>query len=68
MGKIRDYNWSPDSRWIAYTLPQSFTVNRIFIYNIQSGETKPVTDSWYDSGQPSFDSNGNTYFYLSARF
>ncbi len=65
--EIRDYNWSPDSRWIAYTLPQSFTVNRIFIYNIQSGETKPVTDSWYDSGQPSFDSNGKYLFFTSAR-
>jgi len=65
--EIRDYTWSPDSRWIAYTLPQSFTVNRIFIYDTQSGETKPVTDSWYNSGQPEFDSNGKYLFFTSER-
>ncbi|MBC8321561.1 MAG: PD40 domain-containing protein [Bacteroidetes bacterium] len=65
--EIRDYTWSPDSRWIAYTLHQSFTVNRIFIFDTKSGESKPVTDNWYNSGQPAFDSNGKFLFFTSAR-
>lgn len=65
--EVRDYNWSPDSRWIAYTLIQTFGVNRIFIYDTESGESIPVTDSWYNSGQPSFDSNGKYLFFTSAR-
>ena len=65
--EVRDYNWSPDSKWIAYTLPQTFGVNRIFIYDTKSGDSKPVTDTWYNSGQPSFDSNGKYLFFTSAR-
>lgn len=65
--EIRDYCWAPDSKWIAYTLPISFTVNRIFIYNLETGESKPVTDKWYNSGQPAFDSEGKYLFFSSAR-
>ena len=65
--EVRDYNWSPDSKWIAYTLPQTFGVNRILIYDTKSSESKPVTDTWYNSGQPAFDSNGKYLFFTSAR-
>ncbi len=65
--EIRDYSWSPDSKWIAYTLPQSFTVNRIFIYDTESANSQPVTDNWYNSGSPTFDSNGKYLFFTSAR-
>ncbi len=65
--EIRDYNWAPDSKWIAYTLPVTFSVNRIYIYNLETGQTKPVTDNWYDSGNPTFDSKGNYLFFTSAR-
>jgi tricorn protease len=65
--EIRDYCWAPDNKWIAYTLPVSFTVNQIYIYNIETGESNPVTDEWYNSGQPSFDSNGKYLFFSSAR-
>lgn len=65
--EIRDYSWSPDSKWIAYTFPQSFTVNRIYLYSLESSDSKPVTDSWYNSGSPSFDTNGKYLFFTSAR-
>jgi len=65
--EIRDYCWSPDSRWIAYTIPMSFTNNRIFIYSIESEETKPVTDTWYSASQPSFDDKGKYLFFSSSR-
>ncbi len=65
--EIRDYSWSPDSRWIAYTKPQSFTVNRIYIYDTQTGESNPVTDTWYNAGDPSWDSEGKYLFFSSAR-
>ncbi len=65
--EIRDYSWSPDSRWIAYTKPQSFTVNRIFIYDTQTGNSAPVTDTWYNASDPSWDSNGKYLFFSSAR-
>ncbi len=65
--EIRDYSWSPDSRWIAYTKPQSFTVNRIFIFDTQTGNANPVTDSWYNASDPSWDTEGKYLFFSSAR-
>lgn len=65
--EIRDYNWAPDSKWIAYTMPVTFSVNRIYIYNLESGKTEPVTDNWYNSGNPTFDSKGKYLFFTSAR-
>jgi tricorn protease len=66
-GEIRTYNWSPDSRWITYSLPTRDEMTRIWIYSIESQESNPVTDGWYSSGSPSFSSNGKYLFFSSSR-
>ena len=65
--EIRDYVWSPDSRWIAYTLPSNYSVNRIYVYNLDTRVTKPVTDTWFEARSPSFDNNGKYLFFISSR-
>jgi len=65
--EIREYSWSPDSRWIAYTLPHNNTVNVIYIYDTQTGESHQVTDNWYYAGNPVFDTSGNYLYFVSAR-
>ncbi len=62
--EIRSYNWSPDSRWITYVLPQNGASSQVYIYGLESNETNAVTDEWYDSGSPSFSSDGNYLFFL----
>jgi len=65
--EIRDYSWSPDSRWIAYTLPRENAVSVIYIYDIQTGSSHRVTDDWYEASSPVFDTNGKYLFFTSAR-
>ncbi len=65
--EIREYSWSPDSRWIAYTVPHNNTVSIIFVYDVQSGVSHQITDNWYNSGSPVFDTNGKYLFFVSAR-
>jgi tricorn protease len=65
--EIRDYNWSPDSKWIAYTQPETNTVNKIMVYNIDSKETRQVTNDWYNAGNPAFSSDGKYLFFVSGR-
>ena len=65
--EIRDYTWSPDSRWIAYTLPRTNTASRIYIFDTKSGIAKPVTDDWYNASSPCFDTNGKYLFFSSSR-
>ncbi|NPA37789.1 MAG: protease [Chlorobi bacterium] len=65
--EIHDYSWSPDSRWIAYTMPHENTVSVIYIYDTQTGESHQVTDNWYEASNPVFDTNGKYLFFTSAR-
>jgi tricorn protease len=65
--EIRDYSWSPDSRYIAYTLPENRSVTKVWIYSLESGENHPVTDEWYDCGGPAFSDDGKYLFFTSNR-
>ncbi len=65
--EVRSYTWSPDSRYIAYALPQTFGVSRVMVYDTETKETHTITDSWYNAGSPSFDSDGKYLFFTSSR-
>lgn len=66
-GELRDYKWSPDSKWIAYSFANIGENRRIFIYNIDTKESNPVTDMWFDSYTPAFDKNGKYLYFTSER-
>ncbi len=65
--EIRSYSWSPDNNWIAYSLPSTFGVSRIYAYNLKTGETNPVTDEWYNASSPVFDPDGKYLYFVSTR-
>lgn len=65
--EIRDYSWSPDSKWIAYTLPRNGAVSKVMVYNIDTKESHEMTDDWYNANGPSFSSDGNYLFFVSGR-
>lgn len=65
--EMRDYIWSPDSKWIAYSFPQSGSVSKVMVYNLGDKSTNTVTDDWYDANSPSFSSDGQYLFFVSGR-
>lgn len=67
IGEIRQYAWSPDSRWIAYAKPEVASQTRIYFYSLETKKTYPVTDGWYASYGPEFSSNGKYLFFVSDR-
>lgn len=66
-GEIDDYAWSPDSKWIAFCDSKMSEFNQIFIYNVDTQKTEAVTDTWFNSGNPTFDKNGKYLYFVSAR-
>jgi tricorn protease len=65
--EITSYSWSPDSKWIAYTLPEREQMATIYIYSLDSRQSHPVTDGWFVSSQPTFSTNGKYLFFVSNR-
>ncbi|MBE0647082.1 MAG: PD40 domain-containing protein [Bacteroidales bacterium] len=65
--EYNEYTWSPDSKWIAFTEPVQRGESRIFLYELASKKTNPVTDGWYDVGDPAFSSDGKYLFFTSNR-
>ena len=66
-GEMSDFTWSPDSKWIAYSDGNMSEFSRIFIYNLDSKKAEPVTDTWFNSGNPAFDKNGKYLYFTSER-
>ncbi|MCF8227448.1 MAG: PDZ domain-containing protein [Bacteroidales bacterium] len=65
--EIRSYAWSPDSKWITYTLPRNKASSKVYIYGLEDNENHAVTGDWYDAGSSSFSSDGKYLFFASSR-
>ncbi|MDR0833374.1 MAG: PDZ domain-containing protein [Candidatus Symbiothrix sp.] len=66
-GEIRSFNWSPDSRWITYTLPRFNTTLVVMVYNLDNKEKHLVTDEWFDSYNAFFSTDGKYLLFTSSR-
>jgi tricorn protease len=65
--EIRNYSWSPDSRWLAYSKYEDHRYHSIFIYDSKSGDVIRVTDRFTDDSEPTWDPKGNYLYFLSDR-
>jgi len=65
--EVSDYAWSPDSRWVAYSLPRENRNNAIFLYDTLAGRKVQLTDDFYENLNPRFDADGGYLYFLSYR-
>jgi len=67
-GRIAGLDWSPDGRWVAYSLRTSLHTAAIKLCHLESGETHFVTqpNSTFDFG-PNFDPTGKYLYFISFR-
>ncbi len=61
------FDWSPDSRWVAYTRVEEDTKNRIYLYSLEQDTAFAATEGWYASGSPEFGSDGEVLYFVSDR-
>ncbi len=64
---IRDYSWSPDSMWIAYSKDSSNNLNAIWVYSMASNKATQLTNNRFDDDSPVFSSCGKYMFFRSNR-
>ncbi|MFZ0961701.1 MAG: PDZ domain-containing protein [Terriglobia bacterium] len=60
-----DVQWSPDSKWLTYTLQLENHMRGVFVYSLDSQKPTQVTDGMSDALYPVFDVNGK-YLYFTA--
>ena len=66
-GDLREYRWSPDSQWIAYTVIESNGYGALRLYSLKSGRASVVTDGSTNDSDPTFDPEGKYLFFAGAR-
>ncbi|HEU4391486.1 MAG TPA: PDZ domain-containing protein, partial [Blastocatellia bacterium] len=58
--------WSMDSKWVAYSSRLRSLYHAIFVSNVESGETKQVTDGLADAVWPAWDASGKYLWFLAS--
>lgn len=64
-GQALEPAWSPDSRWLAYTKQLHNYLHAVFVYSLEQGKSRQVTDGMSDARFVKFDPNGK-YLYFTA--
>jgi tricorn protease len=58
--------WSPDSKWVAYSAHLDSLYRAIFVSNVDTGETRRVTDGLADAMWPAWDASGKYLWFLAS--
>ena len=59
-------NWSPDSKWIAYTMIGRTNIQRVYLYSLEKNQSYPVTDGLSDCTEPTFDKSGKYLYFFGS--
>ncbi|MDD2550544.1 MAG: PDZ domain-containing protein [Bacteroidales bacterium] len=65
--EIRDYTFSPDSKWIAYTKDSKNGQGAIWVYNTENGKKQQLTNDAFGDRNPVFSECGNYIYFVSNR-
>ena len=58
--------WSPDSKWVAYASRLRSMYHAIFLSNVETGESKQITDGLADAVWPAWDASGKYLWFLAS--
>ena len=66
-GQVRDYVWSPDSRYLAYSLSNFNGYRSLWIWSADDAKQHRVSDETFNQLSPAWDPAGNYLYYLADR-
>ncbi len=64
--KMLHGSWSPDSRFVAYTLSGPTYIRSAYVYSVDEDKSRPLTDGLSDVSDPVFDKGGKLLFFLAS--
>jgi len=65
---LQEFNvqWSPDSKWLTYTLQLENHMRAVYVYSLESQKATQVTDGMSDALYPVFDKNGKHLYFTAS--
>lgn len=67
MTELRDFAWSPDSRWLAYGITQPNAFTAIHVYDLLERQGRPLTSGFSPDFWLAFDPQGRYLWFASFR-
>jgi len=58
--------WSPDSKWIAYTLNTKAYIQTVSAYSLEQDKSYPITDGLSEVSEPTFDAGGKYLHFFGS--
>jgi tricorn protease len=65
--EIHDYSWSPDGKWLAYSVNDPNRISAIWLYGVDAGKATRVSAARDNDWMPRFDPEGKYLWFLSTR-
>lgn len=65
--RVRDYVFSPDGQYLAFSLADVNETRSIYIYSLRDAKLVRVTDELFDEYEPAWDPEGHYLYFLSDR-
>jgi len=59
-------SWSPDSRWLVYTLNTQAYIQKVYVYSLEKDKSYPITDGLSEVSEPVFDPSGKYLYFFSS--
>lgn len=65
--EIRNYTFSPDSKWITYDKEGTNGLGAVWVYNLQTTTNTQLTDDSFNDGSAVFSTDGKYIYFVSDR-
>jgi tricorn protease len=65
--EIHDYAWSPDGRWLAYSVTAANQQSQIWLYELATRRATRVSDGRASDHEPVFGPGGKYLYFVSGR-
>ena len=64
-GEVRDYEWSPGSQWLAFSMSNSVGFDALYVWGVEDGKLHQVTSGTFNENTPAWDPKGDYLYYLA---
>lgn len=65
-GRNISLDWSPDSKWLAYTKTLRNYMGAVYVYGLDSAQSTQITDGMSDAASPVFDRGGKYLYFMAS--